>query len=325
MDFSDVSFPASTRFLVTGAAGFIGSNLCEALLQQGYPVRGLDDFSVGRPSYIKELRQYKNFEFTRASITDIRACRKACCGVDYVLHQAALGSVPRSMAMPLEFDTVNVHGTLNMMQAADEVGVEKFVYASSSSVYGDEPSSAKVEGREGDILSPYAATKRIDEVYAAVYAKVYKLSTVGLRYFNVFGKRQDPHSTYAAVIPIFVRELLAGRSPEIFGDGSQTRDFVYIDDVVQANLRACLSGDETDGEAFNIASSQSITINELFDMIAGLLKKDIRPSYAPMREGDILHSLADTSKAQKFLHYAPQVDIHRGLEMTMDWYIRHLG
>lgn len=321
----DIIFPRGTKFLITGAAGFIASNLCEELLQKGFQIRGLDDYSNGSPDYIEELRKYDNFEFVQDTITDIEVCRRACTGMDYVLHQAAWGSVPRSMSMPLEFDAVNVHGTLNMMQAAHENKVKKFVYASSSAIYGDEASPAKVEGREGDILSPYAATKRINEVYARLYAQVFHLPTVGLRYFNVFGKRQDLHSTYAAVIPIFVRELLAGRSPQIFGNGEQTRDFVYIDDVTQANLLACLADGEADGEAFNIAYSCSTTVNELFDIIARLLKKDIRPDYTPIRQGDILHSLADISKAKKYLNYQPNVDIHRGLEMTMDWYIKHLG
>lgn len=324
MGYSEIIFPKDTKFLVTGGAGFIGSNLTESLLKMGYKVRILDDFSIGKRENISELKVAFDFEFIEGTICDINICKKACAGIDYVLHQAAWGSVPRSIKMPVEYDTVNAHGTLNMMQAALEVGVKRFVYASSSSVYGDELNLPKVEGREGKLLSPYAITKKINELYAKNYFHLYGLKTVGLRYFNVFGIRQDPYSTYAAVIPIFVKALLNDTAPVINGDGTQTRDFTFIENVIEANLKACLADDKANGEAFNIAYAQSTVLNDLYWKICNLLGKDITPVYGPSREGDITHSLADISKARNLLGYSPDYDINKGLEITMEWYRGYL-
>lgn len=320
MNCNDVGFPAGTRFLVTGGAGFIGANLAEILLSLDYEVRVLDDLSNGRAENIEELRSWKGFEFIKGSICDYETCAKACEGMDYVLHQAAWGSVPRSVGMPLEYDTINVHGTLNMMQAALKAGVKKFVYASSSSVYGDHPGLPKVEGTEGRPLSPYAVTKRVNEYYARLYYDVYRLKTVGLRYFNVFGRRQNPNSAYAAVIPAFVKALMENRAPVIYGDGSQSRDFTNIENVIEANLKSCLAGDEANGEVFNIAYGSSVTINELYGEISRILGKNIDPVYEKARAGDVRHSLADISKARQMLGYDPKYDLKTGLELTIDWY-----
>ncbi|WP_216830621.1 SDR family oxidoreductase [Alkalihalobacterium elongatum] len=318
-------FNRNSKFLITGGAGFIGSNLADFLLGNGFEVRILDDLSNGRKANIGELKSKYDFEFIEGSIQDIDFCKAATKGVDYVLHQAAWGSVPRSIKMPLIYDQVNVHGTLNMLEAAKENEVKKFVYASSSSVYGDEKSLPKFEGKEGKPLSPYAITKKVNELYAKNYFDLYGLETVGLRYFNVFGRRQDPHSTYAAVIPIFVRELLQDKAPTINGDGSQTRDFTYIDNVIEANLLSCLAGKEASGEAFNIAYGKNITLNELYKNICDLLNKDINPSYGEPRLGDIPHSLADISKAKKLLNYDPKIDVFEGLKRTMEWYVNNLS
>ncbi|MBS3938688.1 MAG: SDR family oxidoreductase [Peptococcaceae bacterium] len=321
MGYRQLSFPHGTRFLVTGGAGFIGSNIAEALLTMGYMVRILDDFSTGLRENVLPLMQIKGLELIEGSIVDFEVCRLACSGIDYVLHQAAWGSVPRSIKMPLHYDTVNVHGTLNMMQAALEAKVKKFVYASSSSVYGNEATLPKVEGREGMPLSPYAITKTTNELYAKNYYDIYGLQTVGLRYFNVFGRRQDPHSTYAAVIPLFVRELLADRSPVIHGDGTQSRDFTYIDNAIEANLRACLAAEVACGQAFNIAYGQCTSIYELYFTLCRLLNKKLEPIYGPIRAGDIPHSLADISKARTLLGYTPEFDFAQGLEATIEWYV----
>ncbi|RKL68221.1 LPS biosynthesis protein WbpP [Salipaludibacillus neizhouensis] len=318
-------FKSSDKFLITGGAGFIGSNLADFLLQHGFEVKVLDDYSNGRHENIKDLKSKYEFEFIEGDIRDLETCKAAVKGVDYVLHQAAWGSVPRSIRMPLVYDEVNIHGTLNMLEAAKDAGVKKFVYASSSSVYGDEPTLPKVEGREGKPLSPYAITKKVNELYAKNYFELYGLETVGLRYFNVFGRRQDPHSTYAAVIPIFIRDLLKDQAPNINGDGSQTRDFTYIDNVIEANLLACLAGTEASGEAFNIAYGKKITLNELYEIICKLLDKEIKPNYREPREGDIPHSLADISKTKKLLGYDPKIDVFEGLERTMAWYVENLG
>lgn len=325
MGYDRITFAKDTVFLITGGAGFIGSNLTEALLKMGHKVKALDDFSNGKRENTIELRAKFDFEFIEGTICDINTCKRACEGVDYVLHQAAWGSVPRSIKMPLVYDTVNIHGTLNMMQAALEAGVKKFIYASSSSVYGDDCNLPKMEGREGRLLSPYAITKKVNELYAQNYFELYGLKTIGLRYFNVFGRRQNPHSTYAAVIPIFVKALLENRAPIINGDGTQTRDFTYIDNVIEANIKACLANDEANGEAFNIAYGENTTLNSLYYKIALLLGKDITPSYGPERLGDIKHSLADITKARNVLGYNPKFDLNKGLELTMDWYINNIN
>ena len=249
MSYSELRFPENTLFLVTGGAGFIGSNLCEAILNLGHRVRCLDDLSTGKQANVDLFLDHPNYEFIKGDIKDLDVCMRACEGVDYVLNQAAWGSVPRSVEMPLFYCMNNIQGTLNMLEAARQNGVKRFVYASSSSVYGDEPVLPKREGREGNLLSPYALTKRCDEEWAKQYTMHYGLETVGLRYFNVFGRRQDPNGAYAAVIPKFLKQLLNGETPTIHGDGMQSRDFTYIENVIEANLKACLAPAEAAGEA----------------------------------------------------------------------------
>ena len=253
MGYENLKFKDESVFLVTGGAGFIGSNLCEAILKLGYTVRCLDNLSTGKKENVEMFLDNPRYTFIEGDIRDLETCMLACEGVDYVLNQAAWGSVPRSIEMPLFYEEVNIRGTLNMMEAARQKGVKKFVYASSSSVYGDHPVLPKVEGQEGNLLSPYALTKRVDEEYGKLYTKLYGLDTYGLRYFNVFGRRQNPDGAYAAVIPKFIKQLLHGEVPTINGDGKQSRDFTYIDNVIEANLKACLASHEAAGQAFNVA------------------------------------------------------------------------
>lgn len=309
-----------TNFLVTGGAGFIGSNLCEAILAKGHFVRCLDDFSTGKMENISEFKDNRNFELINGDIRDLDTCLKACEGIDFCLHQAAWGSVPRSIEMPLIYDEINVKGTLNMLESARQNKVKKFVYASSSSVYGDNVNLPKIEGAEGNLLSPYALTKHINEQYAALYTSLYGLETYGLRYFNVFGKRQDSNGAYAAVIPKFIKSLLQDNAPTIYGDGKQTRDFTYIGDVVQANLKACVAPSKYAGQSFNIAYGGQDTLTDVYDILCKMLDKDIKPIFAPPRKGDILHSNADISKAQKALGYTPEYDFKRGIELCVNWY-----
>ena len=324
MSYQEVTFPEKSMFLVTGGAGFIGSNLCEALLKKGYQVRCLDNLSTGREENIKELLEYKDFTFVKGDICDLETCQKACDGVNYVLHQAAWGSVPRSIEMPLYYEEVNIRGTLNMMQAAREAGVRRFVYASSSSVYGDSTELPKVEGREGNLLSPYAFTKRADEEYGKLYYNLYGLETIGLRYFNVFGRRQDPDSTYAAVIPKFIRLLLQGKVPEIHGDGLQSRDFTYIENVIEANLKACVADKQAAGEVFNVAFGGQETILSMYQDICRELNVSVEPQFVETRKGDIKHSNANIEKARRLLSYHPEYDFKEGLHLTIDWYKEHL-
>lgn len=320
MSYQDVVFPEGSVFLVTGGAGFIGSNLCEALLDKGYEVRCLDNLSTGRKSNLDSFIDNPKFTFIEEDICDLDACMRATAGVDYVLHQAAWGSVPRSVEMPLFYEEVNIRGTLNMMEASRQNGVKKFVYASSSSVYGDEPNLPKVEGREGNVLSPYALTKRTDEEYAKLYTKLYGLDTYGMRYFNVFGRRQDPDGAYAAVIPRFLRLLLAGERPTINGDGRQSRDFTYIDNVIEANLKACLAPHEAAGQAFNIAYGGREFLIDVYYGLTKALGVDIEPLFGPDRVGDIKHSNADISKAKEMLGYDPDYDFETGMALAIDWY-----
>lgn len=319
-----IVFPKDTRFLITGGAGFIGSNLAEALLKQGYFVRVLDNFSTGKRENIQDFLTLPNFQLIEGDIRDLKTCEAATEGMDYVLHQGALGSVPRSIKDPITTNDVNITGTLNMMIAARDKGVKKFVFASSSSVYGDEATLPKVEGKEGVLLSPYAITKHANELYAHNFYQIYHLKTIGLRYFNVFGKRQDPDSVYAAVIPLFVKALMRNEAPIIHGDGGQSRDFTYIENVIDANLKACLAEDKADGEVFNIAYGDQITINAMYDAIAKRMNKQIEPSHVPPRQGDIRHSKANIAKARNLIHYDPQYDFISGIELTLPWYIEHL-
>ncbi|MBE6372985.1 MAG: SDR family oxidoreductase [Lentisphaerae bacterium] len=320
MGYKNVVFPAGTSFLVTGGAGFIGSNLCEALLKAGCRVRCLDDLSTGKQANADLFLGQPGYEFIRGDIRDLETCLFACKGMDYVLHQAAWGSVPRSIEMPLFYCANNIQGTLNMMEAARQNGVKRFVYASSSSVYGDEPNLPKTEGREGNLLSPYALTKRCDEEWAAQYTRHYGLFTVGLRYFNVFGRRQNPDGPYAAVIPKFIKSLLKGERPVIHGDGRQSRDFTYIENVIEANLKACLAPDEAAGQVFNIAYGEREYLIDIYHALTRVLQVKTEPVFGPERPGDIRHSNADISKARRLLGYAPDYDFAKGLAEAIQWY-----
>ena len=320
MGYENIAFDKGTLFLVTGGAGFIGSNLCEVLLNKGYRVRCLDDLSNGKQSNIDLFLGNANFTFIKGDIRNLETCMDVCDGVDYVLHQAAWGSVPRSVEMPLLYEEINIRGTLNMMEAARQNGVKKFVYASSSSVYGDEPNLPKQEGREGNLLSPYAITKMVDEEYGKIYSKLYGLETYGLRYFNVFGKRQDPNGAYAAVIPKFIKQLMNGERPTINGDGKQSRDFTYIENVIEANLKACKAPREAAGEAFNIAYGGREYLIEVYYALCKALGKNIEPIFGPERKGDIRHSNADINKAKKLLGYNPMWSFEKGIEAAIEWY-----
>lgn len=324
MGYKDLVFPKESLFLVTGAAGFIGSNLCEAILNMGYRVRALDDLSTGKQSNIDIFIDDPNFEFIKGDIKDLDTCMKACKDVDYVLNQAAWGSVPRSIEMPLFYCQNNIMGTLNMMEAARQNGVKKFVYASSSSVYGDEPKLPKKEGVEGNLLSPYAVTKRCDEEWGKMYTMHYGLDTYGMRYFNVFGRRQDPDGAYAAVIPKFLKLLINGEVPTINGDGKQSRDFTYIENVIEANLKSCLASHEAAGQAFNIAFGGREFLIDIYYGLTEALGVDIEPKFGPDRAGDIKHSNADISKAKELLGYDPEWSFERGIKAAIEWYKNNL-
>ena len=324
MGYSNLKFSENSTFLVTGGAGFIGSNLCEAILKMGYKVRCLDDLSTGKQANVDIFLDNPNYTFIKGDIKDLDTCMAACEGVDYVLNQAAWGSVPRSIEMPLFYEKNNIMGTLNMMEAARQKGVKKFVYASSSSVYGDHPVLPKKEGQEGNLLSPYALTKRVDEEFAKLYTRLYGLDTYGLRYFNVFGRRQDPDGAYAAVIPKFIKMLMNGETPTINGDGMQSRDFTYIENVIEANLKACLAPHEAAGNAFNIAYGGREYLIDIYHSLTRALGKDIEPNFGPDRAGDIKHSNADISKAREMLGYDPDYDFDSGLKLAIDWYVENL-
>ncbi|MBI5502668.1 MAG: SDR family oxidoreductase [Deltaproteobacteria bacterium] len=321
-------------WLVTGAAGFIGSNLVERLLASGQLVVGLDNFATGRERNIEEVlgrlgpTAHERFRLIRGDIRDLDTCRDACRNTDVVLHQAALGSVPRSIAEPLLVHQCNVDGFLNLLSAAKEAGVRRFVYASSSSVYGDSPTLPKVEQVIGKALSPYAWTKQIGEGWADIFGRVYGLPHVGLRYFNVFGPRQDPEGPYAAVIPLWFRTLLRGERPRNFGDGETSRDFCYVANVVQANLlAACTEEPDALGLVFNVGCGGRTTLNELFGRIRDEVAKvrpasaAVQPAYADFRAGDVRHSLADISRARRLLHYEPTHDVRAGLQEASAWYV----
>ena len=324
MGYRELVFPEGSLFLVTGCAGFIGSNLCEAILDMGYRVRGLDDLSTGFQKNVDMFLDNPNYEFIKGDIKDLDTCMKACEGVDYVLNQAAWGSVPRSIELPLFYCANNIMGTLNMMEAARQNGVKKFVYASSSSVYGDEPVLPKKEGREGNLLSPYALTKMCDEEWGKQYTRNYGLDTYGLRYFNVFGRRQNPDGAYAAVIPKFLKQLLNGEVPTINGDGRQSRDFTYIENVIEANLKACLASHEAAGQAYNIAYGGREYLIDIYYGLTKALELDVEPNFGPDRAGDIKHSNADISKAKELLGYDPEWSFARGIEAAIAWYKENL-
>jgi len=328
-------------WLVTGAAGFIGSNLLEFLLKNNQKVVGLDNFSTGYQKNIDEAlasvsaQQRENLVFIKGDIADFVTCEEACRGVDIVLHQAALGSVPRSIADPLTSNNSNITGFLNMLTAAKDAGIKRFVYASSSSVYGDSQELPKVEERTGNLLSPYAVMKMTNELYAGVFTRTYGTETVGLRYFNVFGKRQDPDGAYAAVIPKWVSSLIKGEDVYINGDGETSRDFTYIDNVVQMNILAGMTTNEKAfGEAFNVAVGGRNTLNELYKIIAESLQPfnlqnsksglDAKPIYRDFRAGDIRHSNADITKARTLVGYAPTHSIYEGMKEAIAWYVEHV-
>jgi UDP-N-acetylglucosamine 4-epimerase len=322
--YSNLKFPENSIFLVTGGAGFIGSNLCEAILKMGYRVRCLDDLSTGKQANVDLFVDNPRYEFIKGDVKNLDTCLAACKGVDYVLHEAAWGSVPRSIAMPLFYCANNIQGSLNMMEAARQAEVKAFVYASSSSVYGDEAHLPKQEGVEGNLLSPYALTKRAIEEWAKQYTLHYGLRTIGLRYFNVFGRRQDPYGAYAAVIPKFIKQLLNDKRPVINGDGRQSRDFTYIENVIEANLKACLAPEEANGQTFNVAYGGREYLIDIYHALTKALGKDIEPVFGPDRKGDIKHSNADISKARKLLGYDPQYDFASGLAEAIEWYKANL-
>lgn len=320
MGYEHLVFPKDSVFLVTGGAGFIGSNLCEAILRMGYVVRCLDDLSTGFLKNIEAFKDEPNFTSINGDIKDLDTCINASKGVDFVLHQAAWGSVPRSIEMPLFYEQNNVMGTLNMMEAARQNKVKKFVYASSSSVYGDEPNLPKKEGREGNLLSPYALTKRTNEEYGKLYHKLYGLDTYGLRYFNVFGKRQNPDGAYAAVIPKWIKQLMNNETPVIHGDGKQSRDFTYIENVIEANLKACCASSEVAGEAFNIAYGGREYLIDIYWKLVKALDKDKPPIFSFERKGDIKHSNADIQKAKDLLQYDGEWSFEDGIRKAIEWY-----
>ncbi|WP_205480480.1 SDR family oxidoreductase [Sphingomonas arenae] len=331
-DFARQIAGTKATWLVTGAAGFIGSNLIEALLDLGQHVIGLDNFMTGHRRNLEEVRgklgedAWARFRFIEGDIRDRAACELAVDGVDIVLHQAALGSVPRSIADPLTSHDVNVTGFLNMLDAARRAGVPRFVYAASSSTYGDEPNLPKQEERIGNPLSPYAVTKLVNEIYAAVYARSYGYRAIGLRYFNVFGPRQDPNGPYAAVIPKWTAAMIADEPIVINGDGSTSRDFCFVANAVQANLRAAVAPDAALGEVFNVAVGQRTTLNELFSLLRDSLgRRQVHygrePHHAEFRAGDVRHSEADVGKAVRMLGYAPTHAIRDGVEDALPWYL----
>jgi len=303
--------------LVTGGAGFIGSHLVENLVKQGYNVRILDNFLTGKRENIAEF--LGEIDLIEGDIRDLETCRQAAEEVDFVLHQAALPSVPRSIEDPVLTNEINIGGTLNLLLAAKEKKVRKFVFASSSSVYGDDETLPKREGVEGAPLSPYAVTKLIGEKYCQVFNRVFGLSTVSLRYFNIFGPRQDPFSQYAAVIPIFITKIIQGERPVIFGDGEQSRDFTYVTNIVEAN-RLAIEASEISGEVINVACGDKTTVNQLFETIRKLLQKDLAPIHEEPRPGDIRHSFADITKAQGVLKYEAKISLSEGLRETIRWY-----
>ena len=321
------------RWLVTGAAGFIGSNLVEYLLLLNQKVVGLDNFSHGKKENLDQVKvavstdQWKNFSFVEGDIRDLDVCRKLSSGIDFVLHQAALGSVPRSLTDPVKFNETNITGTLNMLVAARECRIRRFIYATSSSVYGDNPALPKVEDAIGTPLSPYAVTKYVGELYAGVFSRCYGMETIGLRYFNVFGPRQDPNGVYAAVMPKWIADMIQGNAIFINGTGETSRDFCFVENVVQANiLAATTENQEAINQVYNIAVNARTTLNQLFEMLRTRLQpyyahlQEFKPIYRDFRPGDIMHSQANIEKAKKLLSYQPTHTIEKGLDVYLEWY-----
>lgn len=333
--FADILMPLTqrpARWLVTGCAGFIGSNLLEVLLRHQQEVVGLDNFATGHARNLHEVRQrvgeqaWSRFRFIEGDIRDLSVCHQACEAVDFVLHQAALGSVPRSLADPLTTNAVNITGQLNMLVAARDAKVQRFVYAASSSTYGDHPALPKVEENIGRPLSPYAVTKYVNELYAEVFARAYEVSSIGLRYFNVFGQRQDPNGAYAAVIPKWIAAMLNQQTVQIYGDGQTSRDFCFIDNVVQINLLAALAPETAANQVYNVAVNDRTSLNELFELIRETLVQmgveyNKAVEHTDFRAGDVRHSQADISKAAQLLGYHPQFRLTEGLQKAMPWYI----
>ncbi len=322
---------SNKKILITGGAGFIGSNLSEVLLEKGNKVICLDNFATGKRENIAHLLSNPNYTLIEGDIRNLDDCKKAVEGVEYVLHQAALGSVPRSIKDPITSNDVNVGGFLNMLVASRDANVKRFIYAASSSTYGDSKALPKVEDEIGKPLSPYAITKYVNELYADVFSKTYGLETIGLRYFNVFGRKQDPNGAYAAVIPKFVSQFMSGESPVINGDGEYSRDFTYIDNVIQANLLSIVAeSGEAVNTVYNVAYGERNTLNDLVNYLKDFLSaydskiKDIELVYGPNRVGDIPHSLASVDKAKKLLNYQPQYSLQAGLKEAVKWYWENL-
>lgn len=320
-----------SKVLVTGGAGFIGSNLVETLLSQNNEVVCLDNFATGKEENIQDFLGDENFKLIRGDIRNLDDCKKAVKGVTYVLHQAALGSVPRSVNDPKTSNDVNISGFLNMLIAAKEEGVKRFVYAASSSTYGDHPDLPKVEEKIGNPLSPYAITKYVNELYAKVFANTYNMETIGLRYFNVFGRKQDPNGAYAAVIPLFVKQLINKQSPVINGDGTHSRDFTYIDNVIQINQLAALTENkEAINTVYNVAFGENTNLNQLFSLLQSYLSdydpeiSNVTVIHGTERQGDVKHSLASIEKAKKLLGYNPEYSFEAGLKKAVEWYWENL-
>lgn len=320
---------SSSTWLITGVAGFIGSNLLEALLRLNQRVVGLDNFSTGRPSNLDAVQktvtgqQWEQFQFHQGDICDLAKCREVLAeGVDYVLHQAALGSVPRSINDPIASNLNNVTGFLNMLVASRDAQVKTFVYAASSSTYGDHPGLPKVEDQIGKPLSPYAVTKYVNELYADVFATTYGFRTIGLRYFNVFGPRQDPNGPYAAVIPKWMEQIRAGQVVQINGDGNTSRDFCYVENAIQANLLAATASEDAKGQVYNVAVGHQTSLNELFEYLKNIMEQpSAQANHVDFRKGDVRHSLANIDKARQMLGYHPEVDCREGLKRTVKYYL----
>lgn len=332
-DIKQEIFQNPKTWLITGVAGFIGSNLLENLLQLNQKVIGLDNLATGHQRNLDEVRgsvtegQWKKFNFIKGDIREYEICSAAVKGIDYVLHQAALGSVPRSIADPIASNSANISGFLNVLQAAKEEGVKSFTYAASSSTYGDHPALPKVEENIGSPLSPYAVTKYVNELYAGVYARSYGFKTIGLRYFNVFGKRQDPNGAYAAVIPKWTAAMIQGKNVFINGDGETSRDFCFIENTIQMNILAAIAPDEAKDQVYNVAVGDRTTLNDLYasikaSLVSGGIQVSADPVYRDFRVGDVRHSQADISKAKHRLGYSPEFNISQGIEQAMPWYIK---